>query len=217
MAGCDHCAHDGGPPALERSFRRILWFALAVNAAMFAVEAVAGLLARSVALQADAIDFFADAASYAITLSVLGMGIRARANAALFKGATMGVLGLWVIGNAVHHLLSSALPEPIIMGPVALLALAANVTVALLLFRHREGDSNRRSIWLCTRNDAIANILVLAAAGGVAATGAGWPDIAVAAIIAYLNLSASGRILKQALGERAAHRRAGHAPIGTMN
>jgi Co/Zn/Cd efflux system component len=213
MAGCDHCDDDGPGKPIDLGFRRVLWFAFAVNAGMFGVEAVAGLIARSVALQADAIDFFSDATSYAITLFVLGMGAGARANAALFKGVTMAGFGLWVIGSALHHLVSGSLPQPLIMGPVALLALAANLTVAILLFRHREGDSNRRSIWLCSRNDAIANILVLLAAGGVLAAGAGWPDIAVAAVIAYLNLSASWRIIRQALGEHAALRQAPPAAV----
>ncbi|MGH6934397.1 MAG: cation transporter [Dongiaceae bacterium] len=207
MAGCDHGPDDHGPGEVERSFRGVLWVAFAVNAGMFGIEAAAGLIARSVALQADAIDFFSDATSYAVTLFVLGMGAAARANAALFKGATMAVFGLWVLGSAGHHLLSGTLPEPVIMGPVALLAFAANVSVAILLFRHREGDSNRRSIWLCSRNDAIANILVLIAAAGVLATGDGWPDIAVATIIAYLNLAASWRIVRHAQAELAAHRR----------
>lgn len=206
MAGCTHC-HVDGAEALrhDRGFRRALWIALALNGGMFAVELAASLLGRSMSLQADALDFFGDSWSYGISLAVLGMGLRARAIAALLKGATMGLFGLWVIGSTVHHGLAGTVPEAQLMGPVALMALAANVTATLLLLRYRAGDANMRSIWLCSRNDALANIAVLAAAGGVAATAAGWPDILVAAAIAGLNLSAAASVLRQARHELRHH------------
>ena len=204
MAGCSHCASDPSDAAANTGFRRVLWVALAVNAVMFVVEVVAGWIANSVSLEADAIDFFGDAANYAITLAVLPLGSLARTRAALVKAASMGAFGLWVVGDTVHHLIAAVPPEPLVMGPVALAALAANVTVAVLLYRHRNGDSNRESVWLCSRNDAIGNIAVLAAAGGVFASGSAWPDILVAALIVSLNIAAAARVFRQARGELAA-------------
>lgn len=202
MAACSHCHAEAGEELRRgRPFRRALWIALALNGGMFLVEVIASLLGRSVSLQADALDFFGDAWSYGLSLAVLGMGLQARASAALAKGAAMGLFGLWVIGTAVYHAVSGTIPAAEVMGPVAMVALAANVTVTLLLFRYRSGDANMRSIWLCSRNDVLANLGVLAAAGGVAATGAGWPDILVAGAIAALNLSAAVSVIRQGLQE----------------
>src|SRR5690606_1572828 len=105
------------------------------------------------------------------------------ARASLIKGASMAVFGLWVIGNAIYRALVGSAPEASVMWTVALLALAVNVAVAVLLYRYRAGDSNMRSIWLCSRNDAIGNIAVIIAAAGVFATSSRWPDLIVAAII----------------------------------
>jgi Co/Zn/Cd efflux system component len=199
-ASCCHHDHDHGP-ARDDGFRRVLWIALAVNAGMFLVEGISGLLADSVSLQADALDFLGDAANYGIGLAVLGLTLTHRATAALIKGASMGLFGLWVIGAAVYNLVGQTVPSPAVMGAVGFLALAANLGVAVLLYRHRTGDSNRRSVWLCTRNDAIGNLAVMLAASGVFASGTGWPDLAVAAIMAGLALSSSYRVIAQALGE----------------
>lgn len=204
MAGCFDRACGTAGHAADARFRRVLWVALTVNAIMFVVEVVAAWIAGSVSLEADALDFFGDAANYAITLMVLPLGSLARTRAALVKAASMGAFGLWVVGDAIHHLIAGVPPEPFVMGPVALAALAANVTVAVLLYRHRNGDSNRESVWLCSRNDAIGNIAVFAAAGGVLMTGSPWPDILVAAIIASLNIAAAAKVARQARGELAA-------------
>jgi Co/Zn/Cd efflux system component len=202
MAGCSHCHVEAGEELRrDRRFRQALWIALALNGGMFLVEVVASLLGRSVSLQADALDFLGDAWSYGLSLAVLGMGLRARASAALAKGATMGLFGLWVVGTTAYHAATGNVPAAEVMGPVALMALAANVTVTVLLFRYRGGDANMRSIWLCSRNDAIANLAVLAAAGGVALSGAGWPDILVGAAIAALNLGAAVSVVRQARHE----------------
>ena len=190
-----------GEGAATAAFRRILWPALFINAAMFGVEMAAGVIGQSVALQADAVDFLGDAATYAITLMVLGAGIRWRAAAAMVKGASMGVFGLWVLGNSVYHVMFPAEPSAVLMGGVGVLALAANVVVALMLFAYREGDSNMRSVWLCSRNDAIANIAVIMAASGVWASGTGWPDLAVGGVIAALALSSAFVVIRQARGE----------------
>jgi len=181
--------------------RRILYVVLIVNVGMFAVELAAGLAAQSVSLQADAIDFLGDAATYAITLAVMGMALRWRAGAALLKGASMGLFGIFVLGAAIWHAVNGTLPGAHIMGSVGFAALVANVFCAVLLLRFREGDANMRSVWLCSRNDAISNVAVMIAAAGVFATDTGWPDAIVAAIMATLALSSSYQVLRHALSE----------------
>lgn len=208
MGGCNTCASESTRDVerKNRLFRRILWFALASNGVMFAVELVASFISGSVSLQADALDFFGDAVNYGITLFVLGMSLHARAKAALFKSATMAAFGLWVIGSAVYRATTGAVPDAAVMGVIGMLALLVNVGVAVMLYRYRGGDSNMRSIWLCSRNDALGNIAVMLAAGGVFATATGWPDILVAALIAGLNLSAAAHVLRQAVAELRAER-----------
>lgn len=193
--GCgENCNGDAG-------YRRILWVALGINAAMFLVEAAASIVSGSVSLQADALDFLGDAANYAVGLAVLGAAFRWRARAAIGKGLVMGGFGLWVAGNTAYHAIVLETPRPEIMSGVGLLALAANLAVAMLLFRYRRGDSNRRSVWLCTRNDAIANVAVILAGIGVWISGSPWPDIGVAAVIATLGLSGAVQVIRQVRGE----------------
>tara|TARA_R100001244_G_scaffold86820_11_gene66556 strand:+ start:27218 stop:27844 length:627 start_codon:yes stop_codon:yes gene_type:complete len=170
----------------DARWRRILWIALVANATMFLVEIIAGVMADSRALQADALDFFGDAANYAISLGVAGMGLAWRAKAALFKSATMLAFGLWVIGYAIYGLVAGSHPEPQAMTLVGTLALLVNVAVTLLLFRYRAGDANMRSVWICSRNDAIGNLAVVVAAFGVFGTGQAWPDLLVAGIMGGL-------------------------------
>ena len=184
-------------------WRLILWIALIANAAMFVVEIVAGVAADSRALQADALDFFGDAANYAISLGVAGLALSWRAKAALVKAKTMLVFGLWVIGYAVYGLVAGSNPEPQTMGVIGTLALVVNVIVALMLFRYREGDANMRSVWICSRNDAIGNIAVLGAALGVFGTGQAWPDLLVAAIMAGLAIWGSVEVFGEARRELA--------------
>lgn len=192
---------DGIGNVEELPYRRIMWAVLAVNAAMFLIEAGAGLAAKSVALQADALDFLADAATYGITLLVLGMAIRWRARAALVKGASMALFGLWVLGATAYNAFLLDAPDALVMGSVGVLALLANLFCALLLFRFRGGDSNKRSAWLCSRNDVLGNLAVIVAAGGVSATGTAWPDLAVASIMAALWVHAAVQIIRQAIAE----------------
>lgn len=201
MAGCTHCPPEPSGSHQEPLFRKILWVALIVNFGMFVVEIVASYFGDSVSLQADALDFFGDGANYAISLFVLGMAIHVRARASLFKGITMGAFGLWVLGNAGYRAYMGSAPEPSIMGTIAILALIANLSVALTLYRYREGDSNMRSIWLCSRNDAIGNIAVMIAAAGVLGTGSRWPDLIVAGLIASLSLSAAYQVIRLAVSE----------------
>lgn len=182
-------------------WRRALWIALGVNAGMFAVEMAAGAAADSRALQADALDFLGDAANYAISLLVAGMALAWRARAALAKGLTLIGLGGWVMITAVLAALGGAAPEPELMGIIGALALAANTGVAIMLYRFRTGDANMRSVWICSRNDAIGNIAVMAAALGVFGTGTAWPDLIVAAILALLGISGGIQIVQQARRE----------------
>ena len=168
---------------------------------MFGIELVAGLTAASVSLQADALDFLADAANYGISLSVVGAALRYRARAALAKGAAMGLFGLWVFVASVWHLVSGTVPEALTMGAVGVAALLANAASFALLWVYRAGDSNMRSVWLCSRNDVIGNFAVLLAALGVFRTGAGWPDVIVASIMAVLALQGAWYVVRQATGE----------------
>lgn len=218
MAGCSGCDVDAGAAA-DRGFRRVLWIALVANGAMFLAEAVASAIGDSMSLQADALDFLGDSANYGISLFVAGAALATRARASLIKGATMAAFGFWVLGSAIYRALAGSAPDPMVMGSVAVAALVVNVGVAWLLFSHRNGDSNRQSIWLCSRNDAIANLAVIAAAAGVLGSGSRWPDLAVAAGIAALNVSAALQVtrlarleLRHASGhsrEAPAHRHAG--------
>jgi Co/Zn/Cd efflux system component len=196
------CASDDcHAPAPDPGYRRILWIALTLNGAMFLIEAGASLIAGSVSLQADALDFLGDAGNYGVSLFVLNLALRWRARAAMGKGIVMGVFGLWVAGNTLFHAVAGEVPRFDLMSGIGLLALTVNMTVALLLFRHRTGDSNRMSVWLCTRNDAIANVAVILAGIAVWLTGTHWPDIAVAAVIAALGLSGAWRVIRSARGE----------------
>lgn len=197
------CHHDAAAPAATPDPRwvRALWIALAVNAAMFFVEIIAGWHAGSVALLADALDFAGDAANYALSLAVLAMAAVWHSRVALLKGATMLGWGVFVLVQAGWRWHAGGVPEAATMGAVALLALVANVGVAVLLYRHRRGDANQRSVWLCSRNDALSNLAVLAAAAGVFGTGSAWPDLAVAGVMALLALSAGATVVRQAQGE----------------
>ena len=203
MSGCCEppVLGAGAGGALRARQRRVLWMVLALNAAMFVIEIVTSWYAGSTALLADALDFLADTASYAITLYVLARSARWKAGAALIKGAAMGVFGIGVIAVALYRATDPALPEAAVMGGVGALALAANAGSAALLYWHRGDDLNMRSVWLCSRNDAIANIAVILAAGAVAVTATAWPDLAAGVLIAGLELSAAYSITRQALGE----------------
>lgn len=183
-------------PGQDPGFRKALWIALAVNLGMFVVEVAAGVASGSVSLLADALDFFGDAANYAISLAVLSLGLLWRARAALLKGLTMAAFGVFVLAQAGWSALAGVPPEPLTMGAVGFAALIANVGVAVMLYRFRGGDANMRSVWLCSRNDAIGNVAVMLAALGVFGTGSAWPDLAVAAIMAGLALTASASVIR---------------------
>jgi Co/Zn/Cd efflux system component len=200
---CEHHSdHDpGGDPVRQAGYRRVLWAVFAINAVMFAVEIGAGLAAGSASLQADALDFLSDSANYAISLFVVGMALRYRAIAALAKGATMSLFGLWVLAITGWHAWHGTLPQAVTMGAVGFTALATNGVSFGMLWRHRGGDANMRSAWICTRNDVLGNIAVLLAALGVFGTGTGWPDVIVAAIMAILALQGAATVIMHAMTE----------------
>ncbi len=205
------CGCHGGVPVfdgVDPRYKRVLWTVIAINAAMFVTEIVAGHLARSQALQADALDFLGDTITYGLSLAVIGASLRIRATAALFKGLSLSLMGAWVLGSTLYHVLILGLPRAEIMGVIGILALAANLASVLLLMRYKDGDANVRSVWLCSRNDAIGNVIVMAAAGAVWVTTSAWPDLIVAGIMAALFLSSAVQILRQAWAE---YRSAGSA------
>lgn len=193
---CSCSAPEPNSPA--PGFRKALWIALWVNLTMFLLEGYASLQSGSVSLLADAIDFFGDSANYLLSLSVLSMGMVWRGRAAMVKGITMTVFGFAVLGRAFWVMQNDITPEPLTMGAVGLLALVANMGVAIMLFRFREGDSDMRSVWLCSRNDAIGNIAVMVAALGVFGTGTAWPDLIVAAIMGSLAITAGTSVVRHA-------------------
>jgi len=201
MAGC--CNNEVSFDGTSQAYKRILWLVIAINGIMFFVELLAGIQAQSQALHADALDFLGDTLTYGLSLMVIGCSLQVRANAALFKGISLTLMAFWVFGSTVYHVFFLNQPEPFLMGSIALLAFTANVASVLLLVRYRNGDANVRSVWLCSRNDAIGNLIVLIAASGVWATNSGWPDLIVAAIMAALFLWSAVQIIQQALQEKA--------------
>lgn len=200
MARC--CGHDAKFDGVSDDYKRRLWLVIALNAIMFVVEMSAGHAAKSQALQADALDFLGDALTYGISLAVIGASVRARTNAALAKGISLLLMGLWVFGSTVYRVVYVDVPQAEIMGVVGFLALLTNLASVLLLVRYKDGDANVRSVWLCSRNDAIENVAVMFAALGVWGTATGWLDLAVATIMAGLFLSSAFQIVRQGLAER---------------
>lgn len=197
-AGCCEAPKDAPQTA---GWRTALWIALVVNATMFVAEPHAGFSSGSVSLRADALDFLGDAANYIISLAVVGLALRWRAQAALLKGATLVGFGAWVLVSAGLAAVANVAPEPRVMGAVGFVALVANLGVALLLYRFRTGDANMQSVWVCSRNDALGNIAVMLAALGVFGTGLVWPDLAVAGIIAMLAVFGGLQIARAATRE----------------
>lgn len=197
------CCGAGVPvfDGLDARYKRVLGVVIAINATMFVGETVAGHFAGSQALKADALDFLADTVTYGLSLAVIGATVRTRAAAALLKGLSLSVVAAWVLVSTIYQTLVLGLPRAELMGGVAVLALAANLASVLLLLRYKDGDANVRSVWLCSRNDAIGNIIVMVAAAGVWGTRTAWPDLAVAAIMAGVFLTSSTQILRQAWQE----------------
>ena len=198
-----HCQDHGcsAPPPADGRYRNVLWVALIVNAAMFLVEIIGGIGAQSTSLLADAIDFFGDAVNYGVSLFVLSQAMVWRSRTALAKGITMGLYGIVVLAATIYNISQGVKPEAVTMGAIGLLALAANLSVAVLLYRFRQGDANMRSVWICSRNDAIGNVAIVIAALGVFGTGTGWPDFIVAAIMGTLGITAAISVIRQSRAE----------------
>ncbi len=222
MSQCCETEHtfDGASTA----YKRVLWIVIILNLSMFLVETGAGVFARSMALRADALDFLGDSVTYAISLYVIGASLGWRARAALFKGLSLGAMAIWVFATTVYHIFVTGQPEPVTMGLVGALALAANVASAVLLFKFRDGDANVRSVWLCSRNDAIGNVAVVAAAGLVHLSATPWPDLIVAAGMAMLFGKSAFAIVRHARADmaradmaRAEQNRAGHTEVTAGN
>ena len=178
-----------------------LRFVLLVNAAMFVVELVSGLLAGSVALLADSLDMLGDALVYGFSLYVVARGPVWKARASITKAAVMGLFGLFVFGQLVYKLFFPQLPMAETMGAIGALALAANGVCFALLWRHRAEDINMRSVWLCSRNDLIANAAVLLAALAVRITLSSWPDITIGALICAMFLRSAFLVAREARAE----------------
>jgi len=197
--GC--CAASPKFDGVSSDFKRRLWLVIAINAAMFLIEMGAGAVAGSQALRADALDFLADATTYGISLAVIGASLRARSAAAVLKGTSLSLMAAWVLGSTAYHVVVIGVPKAEVMGVIGVLALLANLASVLILVRYKDGDANVRSVWLCSRNDAIGNVAVMIAALGVWGTATAWPDLIVAAIMAALFLTSSVQILRQAWSE----------------
>jgi len=195
------CGSGASFEGLSTDYKRRLWAVIAINAVMFAVEMVAGHLAGSRALQADALDFLGDTLTYGMSMAVIGASLRVRASAALIKGFSLLAMGLWVFGSTIYTVFVLGVPQAQVMGAIGFLALAANMASVLLLVKYKDGDANVRSVWLCSRNDAIGNVAVMLAALGVWGTQTGWPDVIVAALMAGLFTWSAVQILAQGLSE----------------
>jgi len=195
--GCSSLNFDG----TSVRYKRVLWLVIAINLVMFIVEVGASVASDSMALRADALDFLGDSLTYALTLLAIGHSLRWRASAAMFKGVILALMGVWVLGSTLYRFFVMGMPNEMIMGSVGLMAFIANLTSVLLLLKYRDGDANVRSVWLCSRNDAIGNVAVMIAAGVVYVTGSHWPDLMVAFLMALLFLSSSSQIIRQAYGE----------------
>lgn len=206
-----HCGHDVGFDGSDPKFRQALIIVIIINFVMFGVEMMAGHISGSQALMADALDFFADGITYTISLIVIGMALRVRSIAAMAKGISLLLMGLWVMGSTIYDVFFLVTPKAEIMGVIGFLALIANLASVLILMSWRDGDANIRSVWLCSRNDAIGNVAVMLAAVGVFGTGTGWPDLIVAGIMASLFINSSIKIIRQSRQEMNSHSHEGHS------
>lgn len=199
--GCG-CTGDTKRAEVDPAYRRALWWVVVLNGGFGLVEIVGGFLANSQALKADALDFLGDGSITFVGLLALGWAASTRARVAMTQGLFLGALGLWVLGMAVWRALNAIPPEPELMGGIGIAALIVNVTAALILARFREGgDAQARAIWLFSRNDAINNVAVIAAAALVFFLDSAWPDIIVAAVIAVIFLQSAWEIIRDAGGE----------------
>ncbi len=198
--GC--CGSNTQFDGSDQSYIRVLWLVILINASMFVVEITAGFLGQSQALKADALDFLGDTLTYGVSLWAIGKSLKVRSTAAVAKGISLLFVSLWVCGGTLYRVFILHSPDAAIMGGIASLAFFANLVCVFLLIQYKDGDSNVRSVWLCSRNDAIGNLVVLIAASGVWVSESAWPDLIVALVMAGLFLSSAFQIIRQALMER---------------
>ncbi len=201
MSGDCGCGVDQNFDGSSPAYKRVLIVIIVINLGMFFVELFGGLASGSMALLADSLDFLGDSATYTISLIVIGMPLAVRAKAGLFKGVSLFIVAAWVLGSTSYRVFVEGVPEALTMGTIAVAAFAANVLSAVLLLKYKDGDSNVRSVWLCSRNDAIGNLAVIVAASGIAATDAAWPDLLVAGIMSGLFIHSATRIVQQSWKE----------------
>lgn len=204
------------PSHAAPGYRRALWAVVLLNVGYGVAEMAGGLVSGSQALKADALDFLGDGMITLLGLVAIGWGLAWRARSALAQGVFLGALGVGVLASTAYRVLVTQVPEAGTMGAVALGAMLVNVLAALVLVPHRAGDANARAVWLFSRNDALGNLAVAAAAGLVAWTGTPWPDLAVAAVVAALFLQSSWSIVRAALADMAEARRARRPARGSL-
>lgn len=192
------CCDDQVFEGMSEAYKRALIAVIVINALMFFIAVTAGLLSGSQALLADALDFAGDSATYTISLLVIGAPLRTRAMASIFKGGSLALIAIVILVTSGIRFFGDTVPVAETMGMIGFLALLANLTSLLILMGWRDGDSNVRSVWLCSRNDAIGNVGVIIAGIVVAMTGAAWPDLVVAILLASLFLRSSFLIMSQA-------------------
>ncbi|MFT5135353.1 MAG: Co/Zn/Cd efflux system component [Arenicella sp.] len=196
------CHSDSNFDGASPQYKRVLLIVIAINALMFVVELSYGVVGQSQALKADALDFLGDSATYALSLWAIGRSIETRTNVAMIKGVSLLLMAVWVLASTIYYMFVVNSPSAPIMTGVALAALTANLISVVLLMKFRDGDANIRSVWLCSRNDAIGNVMVLIAAGVVLLSGSHWPDLIVALILAGLFANSALQIISQSRRER---------------
>ena len=201
MDDCDSCGAKAVAAADSPAYVRVLWLVVVLNAAMFVAGVFVALTGGSVSVRSDLLDFLGDAVATGIALLLVGRSARVRGIASLWQGIALGALGLFALGSAALRAFSGGVPEPLGMGVYGFLGLCVNVGAAVMLLKHRKGDANVRAVWLYSRNDAIGNLAVLAAAGLVVLTTSRWPDVVVGVGIAALFLHSAYEIIRGARRE----------------
>ena len=199
----DHCCQAKACEVskLKERQAKVLWSVLLINAVMFVVEFSAGIRAASLSLTGDSLDMLGDALVYASSLYVIHKSAKAQAGAALLKGLIMFLFAIAVFARASYQLFAGASPEASMMGAVGVLALLANLLCLLLLTRHRNDNLNMSSVWLCSRNDIIANTSVVTAAVLVLLTHSILPDLAVGLLLTVVFAKSAGTVLSQSWRE----------------
>jgi len=200
-----NCCADKKFDGVSERYKRILLVVIALNALMFGVEITGGIFSQSQALQADALDFLADSLTYGMSLSVIRRSMTLLSSVAIVKGESLAAMGGWVLLSTIYRIFTEHTPEPFTMGWIAVCALGVNLLSVLLLLTYKDGDANVRSVWLCSRNDAIGNVAVMLAAVAVAYTQSGWPDLIVAFLMSGLFFNSSIQIIRQSIKERREH------------